>query len=92
VFCHRNAYQSLNPVFRVIRQMSVSGLLDRMLPRDIQAFLTALPDFEHDLALELICAWVNEPAAIRLVIAHRPSSRRYTGEDLLVSLQQVCGP
>jgi len=71
--------------------MSESGILDHMMPLDIQAFLSAQPEFKDDKALELICAWVIEPAAIRLLMVHRPASRRYKGEELFTSLQHVCG-
>lgn len=91
-FCFGHAYESLGLEFRVIRHLHQEAIMQDMMPLDIQAFLGAQATFNHDLALELIAAWIKEPAAINALMAHRPTSKHYTGAELLISLQQVCGP
>ena len=91
-YCFRHAYESLSLEFRVIQHLQQHRILEDMMPLDIQAFLVAQATFKHDLALELISAWVKEPPAIALLMNHRPTSKLYTGADLLISLKQVRSP
>ena len=62
------------------------------MPHKLKVFLEVIPQFEQDIALELIAAWIDDIQAIRSLLANRPTSNRYTGTDLLISLRQVPGP
>ena len=91
-FCFKHAYQGLRIEFRVIRHLWNADVIQQMMPQELQAFLEVKPKLGKDLALELIAAWVNNPAAIKLLAAHQPQITNYKGKDLLISLQQVFGP
>jgi hypothetical protein len=78
--------------WRIVRHFHQANIVQQMMPLDIQAFLKAEPTFKHDLALELIAAWVKEPPAIEAFMVNRPISKDYTGSELLTCLKKVSGP
>ena len=91
-FCFHHAYENLSIEFRAIRHLQLTNIMQRMMPLSVQAFLDASSTVPNDLALELIFAWFNEPLAIEALIAHRPTSKHYTGAVLLTILKRVCRP
>jgi hypothetical protein len=91
-FCFSHAFKGLGDEFRVLRHFSDAVPLQQLMPRDIQAFLKAKPELGQDVALELIAAWIQDPTAIQSLLANRPRSAHYTGQDLLRSLKLVRGP
>jgi len=63
---------------QLTRLFGRSGLLPRMIPADIQAYLAAEPQLFGDWAMDLLAAWFKEPLAIRLLVAHRPTGNTYS--------------
>lgn len=91
-YCFKHAYMHLSIEFRVICQASSEGILQHMMPQDVEVFLSTRLMFYRDEALQFIAAWIMEPAAIIALGSLLPAAGTYSGERLSRILQQVRGP
>ena len=91
-FCYKHAYLGLSQGFTVIRTLSDERVLQRMAPQELTAFSKAKDKRGHDIAFELLAAWINDPTAIKHLLTEWPTMECYTGKQLLFGLQQAHSP
>ena len=82
-YCFSHLYLSLPRELQVLRRLSQEGLLQQMIPSDLEQFLASRNEFGDDLVLQLIAAWLQEPAAVRALVNFKPKRTNYSAKELL---------
>ena len=88
--CSRHRYTKFSLVLKACRRLGRNGVLDKLVPCDIEAFLRA--PIHDDLVLQLIGAWIKHPKAIEALGRNRPKGRGFTAAALMGCLHQVPSP
>ena len=88
--CYAHVYAKFSIVLKACRRLGRIGLLQDLVPCDIEAFLAAGP-IHDDLVLQFIGAWLKHPLAIAALSACRPQGSSYSPRDLMNCLHQVPG-
>ena len=73
----------------MIYQASQEGMLQKLVPRDVQTFLSIRDLFWEDEALLFIAAWIMEPIAIVALGSCCPKPSLYSAHELSSCLQEV---
>jgi hypothetical protein len=94
--CYKHMHLMCPPAFQAIRSLGKSGLLELVVPCDLEALLQGAK-YDSNLAVELLAGWVKDPAAIRSPYIHHHietsnGSAAHTAESLLRVLQKVPRP
>ena len=88
--CGRHRHAKFSLVLKACRRLGRHGLLDMLVPCDVEAFLQA--PIHDDLVLQLIGAWVKHPVAVEALGRCRPKGRNYTAAARLRCLHSVPSP
>jgi serine/threonine protein kinase len=89
--CGAHVHTKWSLVLRTCRRLGQKGLLDRMIPCDVHAFLAAKRVHRH-LATQFIAAWLKHPIAIGAFDESLPEKARLSAGGLLQCLHKVSGP
>ena len=76
----------------MLRRLSQEGLLQQMIPCDVEQLLASRTEFGDDLVLQLIAAWLKEPAAVKAMVNFKPTRKCYSAKELMCCLHQVSRP
>jgi len=88
--CRWHPYSRFSLVLKACRRFGRLGLLENLIPCDIEAFLAA-GCIHEDLVLQLIGAWLKHPVAIMALNTHCPRGKSYSPWDLMRCLHHVSG-
>jgi Protein kinase domain len=91
-YCYRHLYLSMPRELQVVRHLGQEGLLQQMMPCDVEQLLASRAKFGKDLVLQFIAAWLKEPAAIKALAKFKPNGTVYTARELMGTLHQVSRP
>lgn len=89
VYCHGHSYLHLPGEMQLTRLFGRAGLLPKMMPADIKAYLAAEPHLFCDWALDLMASWFREPLAITLLVANMPTGSKYSVAEFEKTLLAV---
>lgn len=89
MFCFSHSYLHLGTEITMIYQASQEGMLQKLVPRDVQTFLSIRDLFWEDEALLFIAAWIMEPIAIVALGSCCPKPSLYSAHELSSCLQEV---
>ena len=88
--CYRHRHAKLSLVLKACRRLGRFGLLDLLVPCDVEVFLKA--PIHDDLVLQLIGAWLKHPVAIEALARSRPRGSAYSAAALMKCLHGVLRP
>jgi len=91
-FCYYHGYLALSRELQVVRHLGQEGLLQHMVPCDVEELLANRTKLGKDLVLQLIAAWLQEPAAIKALVKFKPARTDYTATELMRTLHDVSRP
>lgn len=90
VTCWQHKHATLSLELKACRRLGRFGLLDQLIPCDVEAFLKA--PIHDDLVLQLIGAWLKHPTAIEALGRLRPPRVAYSAAALMESLYGASRP
>lgn len=88
--CDRHRHAKMSLVLKACRRLGRHGLLDLLVPCDVEAFLQA--PIHDDLVLQMIGAWIKHPVAVEALGRCRPRGRGYSADALMECLHGVPSP
>ena len=88
LYCYRHLYLGMPRELQVVRHLGQEGLLEQMM----EQLLASRTNFGKDLVLQLIAAWLKEPAAIKALVKFKPAGNNYTATELMKTLHNVLRP
>ena len=87
--CSRHRHAKFSLVLKACRRLGRAGLLDSLVPCDVEEFLQA--PIHDDLVLQTIGAWIKHPVAVKALGRCRPRERGYSAAALMECLHGVPG-